>query len=237
MKKLIYIYIVSLSLSSYSQEKRIDSYPNNSEEYIFINPKDTLNIVFDEFTLFPKYKFKSKEDVRYYLWFRKKVFKAYPYALLASKRLDSLNLRLKKIKKRRKRKKYTKLVQKYIEDKFSEQVKKLTTTEGRILIKLIHRQTGKTVFENIKTLRSGWRAFWYNITSNFFKLSLKTEYSPAKINEDYLIEDILQRAFQDGKLEFQATKLNFDFNKIIAEKKGEVNVEKYKLMFYKQRKK
>ena len=89
----------------------------------------------------------------------------------------------------------------------------MTTTEGRVLIKLIHRQTGKTAFDNIRGLRSGWKAFWYNTTANVFKLSLKTEYQPAIINEDFLIEDVLVRAFRDDKLEAQNSKLDFDFIK------------------------
>ena len=83
----------------------------------------------------------------------------------------------------------------------SDQIKKMTTTEGRILIKLIHRQTGETAFQNIKVLRSGWKAFWYNTTANVFKLSLKTEYHPESDNEDFLIEDVLQRAFQNDRYE------------------------------------
>ena len=194
-------------------------------------------IKLNEITLLPKQKFKSKNDIRYYLWFRRKVFKAYPYAQLASERLDSLNVRLNKIKSKSKRKKYTKLVQKYIEGEFSDQIKKMTRTEGRILIKLIHRQTGKTAFNNIKSLRSGWKAFWYNTTANVFKLSLKSEYHPEFDNEDFLIEDILQRAFQDDQLKRQDSKLNFDFSKIIYERKAEINVEVYKQMFAKMRKK
>ena len=237
LKKLLYIYILLSSIISFAQVKEKDSLPNNIDDYIFVKPGDTLTVKLNEFSLLPKHKFKSRNDIRYYLWFRRKVFKAYPYAQLASKRLDSLNERLKRIQSKRKRKKYTKQVQKYIEGEFTDQIKKMTTTEGRILIKLIHRQTGKTAFQNIKTLRSGWKAFWYNTTANVFKLSLKTEYHPESENEDFLIEDVLQRAFQDDKLKRQESKLNFDFSKIIAERKAEVNVEVYKQMFAKIRKK
>ena len=113
----------------------------------------------------------------------------------------------------------------------------MTKTEGRILIKLIHRQTGKTVFQNIKDLRSGWKAFWYNTTANLFKLSLKTKYNPIEENEDYLIEDVLQRAFIDSRLKATPSKIDFDFPKIAASKRGEINVEVYKKMFKKKRKK
>jgi hypothetical protein len=224
-------------MAAFSQKKVVDSLPKNIEDYVLVKPGDTLVVNLDEITVLPKHKFKSRIDVRYYLWFRKKVFKVYPYAKLASERLDSLNTRLNRIKKRSKRQQYTKRIQKYIEGEFTDQIKKMTKTEGRILIKLIHRQTGKTAFDNIKGLRSGWKAFWYNTTANVFKLSLKDEYHPQTSNEDFLIEDILQRAFQDDKLVQQKSKLNFDFTKIIASKKARIDVEVYKQMFAKIRKK
>ena len=129
------------------------------------------------------------------------------------------------------------LLEHYIEGEFTDQIKKLTTTEGRILLKLIHRQSGKTAYNNIKGLRSGWKAFWYNTTANIFKLSLKIEYHPESVNEDFLIENVLQRAFQSGKLQIQESKLNFDFIKIIRARKAIINVDEYKLMLDKMRKK
>ncbi|WP_245892015.1 DUF4294 domain-containing protein [Polaribacter glomeratus] len=237
MKKLLYIYIMIYSFGVLAQKRAIDSLPKNIEDYVLVKPGDTLTIQLNEFSIIPKQKFNSKEDIRYYLWFRRKVLKVYPYAKLASERLDTLNNRLEKIESKSKRRTYTKLIQKYIEGEFTDQIKKMTRTEGRILIKLIHRQTGETAFNNIKGLRSGWKAFWYNTTANVFKLSLKDEYHPESVNEDYLIEDILQRAFQDGVLKKQQAKLNFNFQKVITVRKAEINVEKYKKMFAKQKKK
>ena len=225
------------SFFGFAQKREMDSLPNNIEEYIIVKPGDTLTIVFDEISILPKQRFKSKEDIRYYLWFKTKVFKVYPYARIASQRLDTLNYRLERIRSNRKKRKYIKLIQDYMEGEFTDQLKKMTKTEGRILIKLIHRQTGKTTFDNIKELRSGWKAFWYNTTANLFKLSLKEEYQPESVNEDFLIEDILQRAFQNDQLQYQSSKLKFDFTQIITEKKAEINVEEYKNMFAKMKKK
>ena len=56
-----------------------------------------------------------------------------------------MNIRFKNMN--RKKRKYIKLIQEYMEGEFTDQLKKMTKTEGRILIKLIHRQTGKTTFE------------------------------------------------------------------------------------------
>ena len=235
LKKLILIGFLVVFSSLEAQKK--DDPPLNLEDYILIKDGDTLMIKLDEVTVFPKLKFKSSIDARYYYWFQQKVFKAYPYAMLASQRLDSLNVRIERMKNKRQKRKYVRQAQKYLEGEFTDQLKKMTRTEGRILIKLIHRQTGKTAFKNIQELRSGWKAFWYNTTANLFKLSLKTEYHPELVNEDYLIEDVLQRAFIDLRLTKQESKLDFDFPKIAAEKKGNIDVEEYKKMFEKQKKK
>jgi len=224
-----------LSLSvSYGQEK--DTIPL-SEKYILIKIGDTLTIDLDEVKLLPKNKFSSNVDIHYYYWLKKKVFKSYPYAVLASKRLDTLAARLSRIKSKRRRKKYIKIAQRYMEGEFTDQLKKMTRTEGRILIKLIHRQTGRTTFSHIKELRSGWKAFWYNASANIFKLSLKLQFNPEHINEDFLVEDILQRAFSVEALEEHSSKLPFNFEKIYATRGGQIDVSEYKLLFKRLRKK
>ena len=93
----------------------------------------------------------------------------------------------------------------------SEKLKKLTHTEGQILVKLIHRQTGRTAFELVKELRTGWRAFWYNTTASLFEISLKEEYQPFINKEDYIIEDVLERSFQSNILERQDPAFKIDY--------------------------
>ena len=184
---------------------------------------DTLFVELDEVLLLKKLKFNSTYDRRYYYWFRKKTLKAYPYAKLATERLEVLNERIENIKSKRKKRQYIIRVQKYLEGEFTDQLKKLTKTEGRILIKLMHRQTGETAFHLVKELRSGWKAFWYNTTAKVFKLSLKDKYDPENNAEDYLIEDILQRAFADGTLKEQPSKLNFNYLELNKSKLDELN--------------
>lgn len=200
----------------FSQEEEKDSIPI-TERYIIFEG-DTLLIELDEVLLLKKLKFETSYDRKYYFWFRKKVLKAYPFAKIAGERLDTLNTRLSKIKSKRKRKSYTKKIQQYLEGEFTDQLKKLTRTEGRILIKLLHRQTGLIAFDLVKDYRSGWKAFWYNTTANMFKLSLKEGYDPENVKEDYLIEDILQRAFVDGVLEEQRSKLPIDYIELSSRK-------------------
>lgn len=192
------------------QEKKNDS----SETFYYIIEGDSIPREFidlEEVILLNKIEFNSKEDRRRYLILRRKTKKVYPYAKLASERLTTMTERLKTIKKKRYRKRYTKRVQKYIEEEFSEKLKKLTHTEGQILVKLIHRQTGRTAFELVKELRTGWRAFWYNSTAKLFEISIKERYRPFDVKEDYLIEDILERSFQSNILERQKPAFKIDY--------------------------
>ena len=227
MKKIVAILIYIIGVNGFAQEERLIE---KDSTYIYgdyiIFEGDTIVIELDEVLLLNRIKFKTTYDRKYYYWFRIKVKNAYPYAKLGAERLNTLDERLENIKSKRKRKKYTRQIQKYMENEFTDQLKKLTRTEGRILIKLIHRQTGKTSFSLVKELRSGWKAFWYHKTARLFKLSLKAEYNPAEIDEDFLIEDILQRAFLDGTLEKQATKLDFDYLDISSKRENTFHKEK-----------
>ena len=184
-----------------------------NKEYYIVKGDTLYNeaIDLDDVLVLKKIKFSSKQDRIRYLVLRRKVRKVYPYAKLASERLTSLKNNLNQIKGKSNQKRYTKRIQNYIEKEFSEELKKLTRTEGQILVKLIHRQTGITAFELIKELRSGWRAFWYNSTASMFNISLKEEYKPQTSHEDFYIEDILMRSFMDGVLERQNHKLEYDY--------------------------
>ncbi|WP_452224765.1 DUF4294 domain-containing protein [Lacinutrix chionoecetis] len=211
MKHIVLLLLVfPMLIFGQSPEVEQDS---TEVEYMIIEgdsiPREAINL--EEVMLLHKLKFDSKENRRRYYILRRKTIKVYPYAKLAAERLTALNERLETLDSKRKKKRYAKTVQKYIENEFSAELKKMTRTEGQILIKLIHRQTGKTTFTLIKELRNGWRAFWFNNTASLFDISLKREFDPENVKEDYLIEDILQRMFQQGLLVEQKPAVEFDF--------------------------
>ena len=198
-----------------SAQKTLQEVKNDStQSFYYIIQGDTIPREFidlEEVVLLNKLEFTTKKDRRRYLILRRKTRKVYPYAKLASERLTTMTERLQSIEKKRDRRRYTKRIQKYIEEEFSEKLKKLTRTEGQILVKLIHRQTGRTAFALVKELRTGWRAFWYNTTASMFDISLKEEYLPFQVKEDYLIEDILERSFQSNLLERQKPAFDIDY--------------------------
>ncbi len=167
-----------------------------------------------EVVLFQPLKFRSMKELREYVILRNRTLRVYPYAKLASDRLDTLSIRLESIKSKRKKKAYIKRIEKFIYDEFEEELKKLSRSQGRILIKLVHRQTGETTHTLVKELRNGWRAFFYQTTASLFKLSLKDTYDPENNYEDFLIEDILQRAYGDGLIDLDPTALTYNLDSL-----------------------
>lgn len=208
----IVIFFFTLCFSQ-EEEQYYKKQEDTLQSFYYIIEGDTIAKEFidlDEVIILKKLKFDTPEDQRRYLILRRKTRKVYPYAKLASERLTTMNERLNSLTKKRDRKVYTKRIQKYIEEEFSEKLKKLTRTEGQILIKLIHRQTGYAAFDLVKELRSGWKAFWYDTTASMFDISLKETYQPYQNKEDFLIEDILERSFQANLLERQEPAFQID---------------------------
>ncbi len=231
MRNTLFILFVLVSLSGFSQEMKTDTIIND----MLIIRNDSMTMALDEIVLFKNRNFKSNSEKKYYYWYYKKVHKAYPFAKLASERLTEINKDLEKITSNRKRKKHIKEIQKFMEGEFTDSLKTLTRTEGRILIKLVDRQTGETMYDLIKEYRSGWNAFWYNSTASLFKLSLKSEYHPESDPLDFIVEDILQRSFANGTLKRQESKLSVEYFELLEHWKGinmkkeiDAYIEKYK---------
>ena len=220
MKLTLYYIILLLPAIIYSQNTVNDSI----SDYIKISG-DTIvrgSISLNEVLLLPKRPFKNSEEIRKYLILKRKTIKVYPYSVMASNRLNSLNERLLSIKTKRQRKRYTKMVQKFLENELTPELSKLTQSEGQILIKLIHRQTGISTYNLIKRLRNGIRAFIYNTTAKFFNMNLKVEFNPENDITDYFIEDILQRGIRDKVIEYNKPYISYDLfelKNIWAEKK------------------
>lgn len=201
---LLFLTLLAFSVEGQEKQIRIDSLKENYDMgRSMIIDGDTIPIFeLQEITLFDRPRFKDMGDRRKYYILKRKVLKVWPYAMQASIYLNQTEDRIKDLS-RRKGKKYVKNVQRYLEEEFKETLKGFTTTEGQILVKLVYRQTGRSTYSIIKDLKSGWKAFWWNSTASFFDISLKRTYDPENVVEDKLIENILQRAFAEGRLEYQ----------------------------------
>lgn len=207
MKYFLSLFIL-LSVTTYSQVT-IDS--------LEIEKKDTLSQLhyqLEEVYVSNKYDFKSEEERKKYELLKKRVLVVYPYAKLTADKLTALNQGMASLKSERDKKKYLKLVEKYLTEEFEAKLKKLSRKQGQILIKLIHRQTGTSTYDLIANLKSGWKAFWSNNTARLFDLNLKTKYDPYNVSEDFLIEGILYNAFSSGRLPKQSSKVPMEYSEL-----------------------
>lgn len=195
---------------------QVQSPPPPPEDYFVIEGDTIINsrIELKEVVLFQPLRFYNYDEAKRYVILRERTYRVYPYAKMAADRLEVLTARLEQIKSKRKRRIYLKRLEHFIYNEFEKELKKLSRSQGRILIKLVHRQTGETTHQLVKDLRNGWRAFIYQTTASLFKLSLKDTYDPEAVYEDYLIEDILQRAFSVDRLERQDTALDYDLDSL-----------------------
>ena len=172
-------------------------------------------IYLPEVNLFGKERsFGDADTQKRYLLLKSRVKRVYPYAKMAADKLYSIERNTGTMQNKQQRKVYVKRTQRYIEDHFTDELKKLSRSQGRILIKLIHRQTGRTAYDLVKELRNGWNAYWYNKTAWLYDLSLKKGYDPMNIEEDYWIEEIVLRAISNGELEDQTPALQYNFSEL-----------------------
>lgn len=156
--------------------------------------------VLDEVLFVPKPTLSDHQARRNYYSLTRKVRRVYPYVREAALRMDSVNMQLEGIDKKRQRRKYTKQYQKYLEERFEPELRKLTRSEGQILSKLIYRETGMPVYDIIKTYRNGLSARFWSMTAWWYDIDLKRPYDPLNDPEDQLIENILVRKFISGQL-------------------------------------
>ncbi|MGE4346451.1 MAG: DUF4294 domain-containing protein [Flavobacteriaceae bacterium] len=165
------------------------------------------------------------EARKQFLILKRRVYRTYPYARIASERLEVLNRSLALLKTKKEKKKFLKIAEEYMENEFEARLKNLSRKDGQILVKLIYRQTGQTTFDLVKDLKSGWSAFWYGKMAKLYDIDMKTTYQPYTIKEDFWIEDILLEAFENRTLVAQPPKEKFDYIRLKSIWKDKLKVE------------
>ena len=143
-----------------------------------------------EVTVYAEPRFEKKKDFRKYQRLVYNLKKTYPYAVLVRKRLHEVNEAMKSLETEKERKEYMKKVEKDVFAEYEGDMRNMTITQGRLLIKLIDRETQNTSYVLIKDYRGKLAAaFWQGI-ARIFGTNLKAEYDPE--GEDALIESIIQ---------------------------------------------
>ena len=206
---LICFYIIIISLPCLSQDtlhgntilRKIKT--SDTLRHITVPGKiidgDTLpSVDMYAITVYPEVKFPSSEEMMKYQKLVYRVRKVYPYAKLASNKLDEYRRILDTISTNKRKRQFIRKAQKELEAQFGEEIKNLSFSQGKILIKLIYRQTGSSTYDVVKELRGGFNAFFWQSAAGLFGYDLKTPYDP-KNDEDQMIEKIIQ-LIDAGKL-------------------------------------
>lgn len=131
----------------------------------------------------------DEEKIKAYKLLKKRVKKVIPYAKLAAYKMRVMEDNLALIKGRKERKKYIKQCEESIKDLYMSQLKDLTIEEGKVLMKLIHRETGNTTWEIMKSYRGNAEALFWQTFGAVYGHDMKSEYDPVL---DYQIENIIK---------------------------------------------
>ncbi len=123
---------------------------------------------------------------------RNAVYVTYPYARIAGSTINDINQHLTQYDSKFARKAYIKSREKELKQQFSEPLSNLSVYQGKILMKLINRQTGNNCYEIIKEYRGGFNARVYQTVAFFFGSNLKQEWNLAENKTDRDIESIVK---------------------------------------------
>ena len=123
---------------------------------------------------------------------RNAVFVTYPYARVAGATINDINKKLEGVSGKRARKAEIKTREKELKNQFSDPLSNLSVYQGKILMKLINRQTGNNCYEIIKEYKGGLDARYYQAVAFFVGGNLKQDWSIAKNKTDRDIENIVK---------------------------------------------
>ncbi len=189
--------ILLISFTAFFQLKAQKDSSKQQLYYATVIEGDTVPVVFmNTYFVWERRNFVSKKEERRYNRLQRYVKKVYPYAKLASKLLAKYESEIEAEEDPKKRKKYYKKVEQELLAEYGDDMKEMTTTQGRILIKLIDRETSRTSYELVREFRSGMTAFFWQGIARVFGQDLKSEYNASE--EDKYIEEIVL-AIEQGK--------------------------------------
>ena len=162
-----------------------------------IDGDTVLHVYLHEIIILPPFKFKNQRHRDRYSRLVRYVKKVYPYAVIIRNVYKDINSNLDSLDSKQEKKQYVKEKEKELRKEFEGQLRKLTFTQGRILIKLVDRETGDTTYDVVKQLRGGMSAFFWQSIARLFGSNLKSEYNAD--GDDKMIEDIIVR-IENGQL-------------------------------------
>lgn len=186
LRKVLYISLLLLFCANlFAQEKDTSEihmgYIENGDTLIFKNIKEVV--------VFPHREFKNKRQYRRYSRYVQKVKKVYPVAVEARELLAEYEPIYSALESKKEKKKMMKQLEKDLLKKHKAKLKKWSISDGRILLKLINRETERTPYSLIQEFRGDFSAVFWQGIARLFKNNLKSGYDPEE--EDKILEEIV----------------------------------------------
>ena len=193
----LFIFFVQFSLSAQNKRPESEKQRGNAREdttfkgFKFPSHDSVFHFNMREIEIISPFKFKNKRQEKKYNQLETDVLKTYPFALIVSSELKLVNSELDSVyTDKAKRKTYIKWYQNYVYKTYIDSLKKLNVQQGKLLLRLIHRETGKTPYELIKSYRGGLNAFFWQSAAFMFGANLNSDYKPE---DEEMIEHIIRR--------------------------------------------
>jgi hypothetical protein len=192
MRKYCFILLVTFScLRGFPQDNDLIN-----ARAVIVNG-DTIPVVhLQEVRIYSSQKLTASEERRM-TRLMKNVKVAYPYAKLAGIKMDEYEEILRQAPDDKTRKQIMKQAEDELLAQYGDELRNLTVTQGKILIKLVDRQTGESTYDIVADMRGEFRAFFYQAFAKLFGMDMKTEYDPE--GEDAEIENVV-RMIESGQL-------------------------------------
>jgi len=194
---LIVLFFAKLSLNAQNKRTEVQKQKETTKAdstfkgFVFPSHDSVFHFNLHEIEIISPYSFKNKRQEKKYNQLEVDVLKTYPFALIVSSELKLVNAELDSVyTDKAKRKTYIKWYQNYVYKTYIDSLKKLNVQQGKLLLKLIHRETGQTPYELIKSYRGGLNAFFWQSAAFMFGANLNSDYKPE---DEEMIEHIIRR--------------------------------------------
>jgi hypothetical protein len=184
LKYVLYALITLAGFPAWSQTGLGDQLPDESKDEI-----QQAYVVLEPMVINPGTIYEHNDAARReYRRKRYHVLKVYPYALRSLELMEEMEIVAADMDRKKDRRKYRKKLEKQLKEEFKDELKKLSKTQGNILVDMIERHTDRAFYEILKDLKSGTTAFFWQSIGKKYGYDLKHGYQPE---EDPVLEEIL----------------------------------------------
>ncbi|NVO12072.1 MAG: DUF4294 domain-containing protein [Bacteroidales bacterium] len=184
---LLFILTANISVCLAQQTVVIDGLTIPSTR--IIDGKLVPNWLIPEIVIFPTRTFKTNKDYRQYQRIIRNIKIVYPYARIAKIKLVEMNEQLQLLTAKRDKEEFINQAEKEIREQFEGQLTQLTVSQGKLLIKLIDRETGKTSYELVRELKGKFSAGFWQAVARIFGSNLKAEFDSE--GEDKMLNELI----------------------------------------------